>query len=349
MSEIKPVLRLEGIVKTFPGVRALDGVNFDVRPGEVHALMGENGAGKSTLMKVLAGVYQPDGGKIIIDDKPVKMTNPIEAKEHGVILIHQELSLAEEMTVAENVFLGELPRTRWGFVDWSVLDERVGTILKKLNCDFGPRTRIGTLSIAKKQMCEIARALTHHAKVVVFDEPTASLTDAEKVVLFDVIRDLQSEGVGLVYISHRMEEIFKITDRISILRDGSYRGTLITKETNEEEVTQAMIGRKLDLSRHETTHETRRRDARGAGPQLRQALPGRELCRARGRGARLLRPRWGRPDRDRRDAVRPAPSDRRRRYSSPEKRPRSRRRSTQSVSASPWSPRAARNRGSCSA
>ena len=255
MSEIKPVLRLEGIVKTFPGVRALDGVDFDVRPGEVHALMGENGAGKSTLMKVLAGVYQPDGGKIIIDDKPVKMTNPIEAKEHGVILIHQELSLAEEMTVAENVFLGELPRTRWGFVDWSVLDERVGTILKKLNCDFGPRTKIGTLSIAKKQMCEIARALTHDAKVVVFDEPTASLTDAEKVVLFDVIRDLQSEGVGLVYISHRMEEIFKITDRISILRDGSYRGTLITKETNEEEVTQSMIGRKLDLSRHETTHE----------------------------------------------------------------------------------------------
>ena len=255
MSEIKPVLRLEGIVKTFPGVRALDGVNFDVRPGEVHALMGENGAGKSTLMKVLAGVYQPDGGQIIIDDKPVKMTNPIEAKEHGVILIHQELSLAEEMTVAENVFLGELPRTRWGFVDWGALDERVGTILKKLNCDFGPRTKIGTLSIAKKQMCEIARALTHDAKVVVFDEPTASLTDAEKVVLFDVIRDLQSEGVGLVYISHRMEEIFKITDRISILRDGSYRGTLITKETNEEEVTQAMIGRKLDLSRHETTHE----------------------------------------------------------------------------------------------
>ena len=255
MSEIKPTLRLEGIVKTFPGVRALDGVNFDVRPGEVHALMGENGAGKSTLMKVLAGVYQPDEGRILIDDKPVKMRTPIEAKENGVILIHQELSLAEEMTVAENVFLGELPRTRWGFVDWGILEERVGTILKKLNCDFGPRTRIGTLSIAKKQMCEIARALTHHAKIVVFDEPTASLTDAEKVVLFDVIKDLQSDGVGLVYISHRMEEIFKVTDRISILRDGSYRGTFVTKDTNEEEVTQAMIGRKLDLTRHATTHD----------------------------------------------------------------------------------------------
>jgi ribose transport system ATP-binding protein len=255
MTESKPVLRLKGIVKTFPGVRALDGVDFDVRPGEVHALMGENGAGKSTLMKVLAGVYQPDEGEIIIEDRSVRMANPIEAKENGVILIHQELSLAEEMTVAENIFLGELPRTRWGFVDWSVLEDRVGSILKKLNCNFGPRTRIGSLSIAKKQMCEIARALTHDARIVVFDEPTASLTDAEKVVLFDVLKDLQADGVGLVYISHRMEEIFKVTDRISILRDGSYRGTLVTKETNEEEVTQMMIGRKLDLSRRATTHE----------------------------------------------------------------------------------------------
>ena len=255
MTETKPTLRLEGIVKTFPGVRALDGVDFDVRPGEVHALMGENGAGKSTLMKVLAGVYQPNEGRIVIDDQPVVINNPIEAKDNGVILIHQELSLAEEMTVAENIFLGELPRSKWGFVDWKTLDDRVGTILKKLNCNFGPRTRIGSLSIAKKQMCEIARALTHQAKIVVFDEPTASLTDAEKVVLFDVIEDLKNSGVGIVYISHRMEEIFKITDRISILRDGSYRGTLITKDTNEEEVTQSMIGRKLDLSRQESTHE----------------------------------------------------------------------------------------------
>ena len=247
MSDAKPVLRLEGIVKTFPGVRALDGVNFDVRPGEVHALMGENGAGKSTLMKVLAGVYQPDGGQIFIDDGPVVINNPIEAKENGIILIHQELSLAEDRSVAENIFLGELPRKRFGFVDWEVLDDRVGTILKKLNCDFGPRTRIGSLSIAKQQMCEIARALTHSARIVVFDEPTASLTDAEKVVLFDVIEDLKNDGVGIVYISHRMEEIFKITDRISVLRDGSYRGTLNTAETDEDEVTHMMIGRSLEL------------------------------------------------------------------------------------------------------
>ena len=250
MSEARPVLRLQGIVKTFPGVRALDGVDFDVRPGEVHALMGENGAGKSTLMKVLAGMYQPNEGRITIDDESVIMTNPIEAKEHGVILIHQELSLAEQMTVAENVFLGELPHTRWGFVDWNTLDERVGAILSKLNCDFGSRTRVGSLSIAKKQMVEIARALTHQAKVVVFDEPTASLTDAEKVVLFDVIRDLKADGVGIVYISHRMEEIFTVCDRITVLRDGTYRGTLVAADTNEDEVTQLMIGRSLDYSRN---------------------------------------------------------------------------------------------------
>ena len=250
MSEAQPVLRLEGIVKTFPGVRALDGVDFSVVPGEVHALMGENGAGKSTLMKVLAGMYQPNEGRIMIDGRPVIMRNPIEAKQNGVILIHQELSLAEQMTVAENVFLGELPHTRWGFVDWKVLEERVGAILSKLNCDFGPRTKVGSLSIAKKQMVEIARALTHEAKVVVFDEPTASLTDAEKVVLFDIINDLKAGGVSIVYISHRMEEIFTISDRITVLRDGSYRGTLVAADTNEDEVTQLMIGRSLDYSRN---------------------------------------------------------------------------------------------------
>ncbi|GAB5374198.1 MAG: sugar ABC transporter ATP-binding protein [Acuticoccus sp.] len=250
MTDTQPVLSLQGIVKTFPGVVALDGVDFEVRPGEVHALMGENGAGKSTLMKILAGMYQPNGGRILVDGTPVTMANPVDAKEKGVILIHQELSLAEEMTVAENVFMGELPRNRFGFVDRAVLDERVGTILDKLNCSFGPRTRVRTLSIAKKQMVEIARALTHSARIVVFDEPTASLTDAEKVVLFDVIEDLKRSGVGIVYISHRMEEIFRITDRITVLRDGTYRGTLVTAETDEDAVTQLMIGRSLDLTRN---------------------------------------------------------------------------------------------------
>ncbi|MEQ8481784.1 MAG: sugar ABC transporter ATP-binding protein [Hoeflea sp.] len=250
MSTQSPALRLEGIVKIFPGVRALDGVSFEVQPGEVHALLGENGAGKSTLMKVLAGMHQPNEGRIFIEGQQVTMRSPLEAKAKGVVLIHQELSLAEEMSVAENIYLGELPRKRFGLVDRKALLDKAGSILKRLNCGFGPDATVSDLSIANKQMVEIARALTVDAKAVVFDEPTASLTDAEKVVLFDIIRDLRERGVGIVYISHRMEEIFTISDRISVLRDGSYRGTLVTSETDEDEVTQLMIGRSLDLTRN---------------------------------------------------------------------------------------------------
>ncbi len=250
MTDTTPALRLEGIVKTFPGVRALDGVSFTVMPGEVHALMGENGAGKSTLMKVLGGIYQPDEGRIFIEDQPTVMLSPMQAKAKGVVFIHQELSLADELSVAENIFLGELPRKSLGRVDWTKLYSETDAILKTLNVSFNARTRVGDLSIANQQMVEIARALTVDPRAVIFDEPTASLTDAEKVVLFDVISDLKSRGVGIIYISHRMEEIFKITDRISVLRDGQYRGTLQTAETDEDEVTQLMIGRSLDLSRN---------------------------------------------------------------------------------------------------
>ncbi|SMY10258.1 sugar ABC transporter ATP-binding protein [Flavimaricola marinus] len=255
MTDKTPALRLEGIVKTFPGVRALDGVSFSVMPGEVHALMGENGAGKSTLMKVLGGIYQPEEGQIIVEEMPTVMTSPLQAKSKGIVFIHQELSLAEELTVAENIYLGELPRRSFGRVDWAKLYAQTDAILEKLKVGFNAKTIVGDLSIANQQMVEIARALTVDAKAVIFDEPTASLTDAEKVVLFDVISDLQSQGVGIIYISHRMEEIFKITDRISVLRDGSYRGTLETRATNEEEVTQLMIGRALDLSRNVSHHE----------------------------------------------------------------------------------------------
>jgi ribose transport system ATP-binding protein len=250
-----PVLRLEGIVKTFPGVRALDGVSFSVMPGEVHALMGENGAGKSTLMKVLGGIYQPDEGDIYMGNAKAVMAGPLEAKAKGIVFIHQELSLAEELSVAENIYLGELPRKSFGRVDWATLAEKTNTILKKLNVGFDGTTRVGDLSIANQQMVEIARALTVDAKAVIFDEPTASLTDAEKSVLFDVIADLKADGVGIIYISHRMEEIFKITDRISVLRDGQYQGTVNTADSNEESVTQMMIGRTLDLSRNAAHHE----------------------------------------------------------------------------------------------
>ena len=248
-SATAPALRLQDIVKTFPGVRALDGVNFEVMPGEVHALLGENGAGKSTLMKVLAGMHQPEEGHIFIGGKQVTMSTPLEAKSHGVVLIHQELSLAPEMTAAENIYLGELPRKRFGFVDWKTLYARSNAILERLKCGFSAGALVADLSIANQQMVEIARALTVDARVVVFDEPTASLTDAEKVVLFDIINDLRAQGVGIVYISHRMDEIFTLSDRITVLRDGSYRGTLVTAETDEDEVTKLMIGRSLDLLR----------------------------------------------------------------------------------------------------
>ncbi|MDE4275922.1 sugar ABC transporter ATP-binding protein [Phaeobacter gallaeciensis] len=255
MTEKTPVLRLEGIVKTFPGVRALDGVSLSILPGEVHALMGENGAGKSTLMKVLGGIHQPDEGQIIVGEKPVVMSGPLDAKAKGIVFIHQELSLADELSVAENIYLGELPRKRFGLVDWAELEAKTSAILGRLKVGFTAKTRVGDLSIANQQMVEIARALTVDAKAVIFDEPTASLTDAEKVVLLEVIADLQVQGVGIAYISHRMEEIFKITDRISVLRDGQYQGTVNTADTDEEGVTQLMIGRKLDLSRNETHHE----------------------------------------------------------------------------------------------
>ncbi|NRG17730.1 sugar ABC transporter ATP-binding protein [Rhizobiales bacterium] len=255
MSNQTPALRLEGIVKTFPGVRALDKVSFSVMPGEVHALMGENGAGKSTLMKVLGGIYQPEEGRIIVGEQPVVMTSPLQAKAKGIVFIHQELSLAEELTVAENIYLGELPKKSFGRVDWQQLYAQTDEILGRLKVGFDAKTKVGDLSIANQQMVEIARALTVEAKAVIFDEPTASLTDAEKVVLFDVIEDLKAHGVGIIYISHRMEEIFKITDRISVLRDGHYRGTLTTAETDEDEITQLMIGRKLDLSRNASHHE----------------------------------------------------------------------------------------------
>jgi ABC-type sugar transport system ATPase subunit len=250
-----PALQLQGIVKTFPGVRALDGVNFDVRPGEVHALLGENGAGKSTLMKVLAGMYQPNEGRILIGGQPVAIRNPIEAKAQGVVLIHQELSLVPQMSAAENIYLGELPRKSLGRVDWKTLFAKSNAILERLKCRFRAEVTVANLSIANQQMVEIARALTVDARVVVFDEPTASLTDAEKVVLFDIITDLKAQGVGIVYISHRMDEIFTLSDRITVLRDGQYRGTLDTVTTDEDEVTRLMIGRSLDLTRHEAPPE----------------------------------------------------------------------------------------------
>jgi len=247
---IPAVLRAEGISKRFGGVIALREVSFDLRRGEVHALLGENGAGKSTLMKILAGMVRPDAGGIVLDGRPVSLASPLAARQAGVMLVHQELSLVPQVSVAENIFLGALPM-RWpGRLDRAALGARAQAILTRLDCDFGPWTIVERLSIAKRQMVEIARALVATPKVVMFDEPTASLTDHEKMVLFRVIRDLRGADVGIVYISHRMDEIFEIADRISVLRDGTYRGTHETAATDEDEVTRLMIGRTLDRQHH---------------------------------------------------------------------------------------------------
>ncbi len=240
------LLMIRGVSKRFPGVQALTGVDFDLRPGEVHALMGENGAGKSTLMKILAGLQPADDGEILHRGEAIALRSPLEARERGILLIHQELSLSPELSAAENIYLGAWPTNGIGLLRKSELNRRAGEALKALGCDVGPRTRVGSLSIARKQMVEIARIHAFKANVVILDEPTASLTDAERDQLFATIRDLKARGVGIIYISHKMDEIFTITDRITVLRDGIVQGTLTTSETDADRVTQMMIGRKLD-------------------------------------------------------------------------------------------------------
>ncbi|MBK5933567.1 ribose transport system ATP-binding protein [Rhodovulum imhoffii] len=240
------ILKVDGITKTFPGVKALDNVSFDIRPGEVHALVGENGAGKSTLMKVLAGLHQPDGGEIVYLGEPTNVSNPLDARQKGILLIHQELSLSPELSVAENIYLGAWPTNRFGVLRKKELRRNASAALEALGCGFGPDVRVGTLSVAMQQMVEIARAEAFRANVVIFDEPTASLTDAEKEQLFHTIRGLQARGVGIVYISHKMDEIFDITDRITVLRDGQVQGTIDTADTDLNNVTRMMIGRTLD-------------------------------------------------------------------------------------------------------
>lgn len=246
----EPVLSVDGITKTFPGVVALDAVSFDLRSGEVHALVGENGAGKSTLMKVLAGLYHPDAGEIIYQGSPVRIDNPLAARERGILLIHQELSLSPELSVAENIYLGAWPTNALGVLNKRQLRRDAQSALDALGCSFGPDDRVGDLSVAMQQMVEIARSQAFSANVVIFDEPTASLTDTEKDQLFTTIRALQSQGVGIVYISHKMDEIFDLTDRITVLRDGTVQGTVDTADTDATTVTRMMIGRTLEAYFH---------------------------------------------------------------------------------------------------
>jgi len=245
------LIEVERVSKTFPGVRALSDVRFELAPGEVHALMGENGAGKSTLMKILAGVYTRDSGKILLDGQEVAFASPREAQAAGVGIIHQELQLMNHLTVAQNIFIGREPRRAFGLLlDEDKLNRDAAALLEHMGLRLNPRTSVGGLTVAKQQMVEIAKALSHNTRVLIMDEPTAALNNAEIAELFKMIRELTGRGVGVVYISHKIDELKQISDRVTVLRDGEYVGTVPTATTSVETIISMMVGRTLaDLAR----------------------------------------------------------------------------------------------------
>ena len=238
---------MENISKSFPGVRALDDVTLEVRGGEVHALMGENGAGKSTLMKCLFGIYKPDSGKIILDGKEVTFSSASDALDSGVAMVHQELNLALKLSVMDNMFLGRMPKIKaWlPFTDEKKLYGMTKAVFDELGLDIDPREKAENLSVSKKQMLEIARAISYRARVIVFDEPTSSLNEKEAERLFDIIDSLKKKGCGIIYISHKMDEIFRISDRITVMRDGKYITTRDSNEITMDEIIKLMVGRTL--------------------------------------------------------------------------------------------------------
>ena len=243
---VPPVLAVERLSKGFAGVSVLKEVGFDVRPGEVHALMGENGAGKSTLIKTVAGVHSPDGGRILVDGAPVAFASPKDAGRRGIAVVHQELLLFPELTVAENVFLGHAPRRAWGGVDWRAVRARARAILDSLDCpDLDVDAPVGALSVADRQRVEIAKALSRDARVLIMDEPTAALAEADVTRLMDVVRKLRARGVAIVYVSHRMPEIFALADRVTVLRDGASVGTRAIGEVDERSLVALMVGREI--------------------------------------------------------------------------------------------------------
>jgi len=247
----KAVLEMQGITKTFHGFTALHDVNLTIYPGEVHALMGENGAGKSTLMKILAEAYIADAGEIRIDGQAVKMTDPGQARDWGIAIIYQELNLAPNLTVAENIFMGSELKKGGTFIDQDEMRNKASEVLKNLDASFDAGDLVSTLSIAEQQQVEIARALKDKSRILVMDEPTAALSDRETEKLFEVVRRLRNEGIAIIYISHRMEEIYALADRVSVIRDGGYIGSLERSEISAERLVEMMVGRPLqDLYEH---------------------------------------------------------------------------------------------------
>jgi ribose transport system ATP-binding protein len=240
------LLQMEGIEKSFPGVHALAGARFELRPAEVHALVGENGAGKSTLMKVLAGVYRKDAGRVLYRGQEVDIHNPRGAQLLGISMIHQELNLMPHLTVAQNIFIGREPRTRFGlFVDDKRINADTQHLLDMLHLNIDPRTKVADLTVAKQQMVEIAKSLSFDSQILIMDEPTAALTESEIDELFRIIRQLRDKGVGIVYISHRLEELKIIADRITVMRDGHTIDTADMADITKERIINLMVGRTI--------------------------------------------------------------------------------------------------------
>lgn len=238
-------LRAENIVKTFPGVKALDNIDFSVRKGTVHVLCGENGAGKSTLMKIFSGIYQPDKGQIYIDEKPVKISNPIQARNYGIAMIAQELNYVPELSVEENIFLGRWPVTKRGKVDWKRIRSETLNLLEQENLPYQPDQKIKTLTVSDIQMLEIIKAISNDADIIIMDEPTSAITQREVEILFKKIEELKTRGVSIIYISHKLDEIFRIADDITVMRDGTVVGTYLAKELDMNKVISLMVGREL--------------------------------------------------------------------------------------------------------
>ena len=243
MDEIK--MRVSGIEKSFPGVKALSNIEFSVRRGTVHALCGENGAGKSTLMKIIMGLYKADKGQIYIDGKPVEIKNPIQAREYGISMIAQELNYVPELSIEENLFMGRLPVTRYKKVDWKRVRREAEEFLKEEGLPYSPSQKLKTLTVSDIQMLEIIKAITNNAQIVIMDEPTSSITDREVKQLFGKIEELKKKGVAIIYISHKMDEVFQIADDITVLRDGTVVSTDRAEDLDLDTVIARMVGRKL--------------------------------------------------------------------------------------------------------
>lgn len=252
-------LEFRHITKLFPGQRALDDVSFSIEKGEIHAIIGENGAGKSTLLNILHGAFPATSGEIVIEETPIRFSGTADAIKYGISKVHQEIISIPEMTVAENLFLGKEP-TKAGFIDHKKMNEETARILGRLQCSIKPTDRMGSLSTGQKQMVAIAKALEVNAKLISFDEPTSSLSDTEVSILFDIIRDLKKKGITILYISHKMSEIFSICDRATVLRDGKYIDTLRMDTATRDEIIHAMVGRDVALFAKRTIASQCQRD-----------------------------------------------------------------------------------------